>query len=72
MYFVVIKLLIAYMNYISFSFFNHHSDWASLATRKPSHVHAMRLAGKMYESYVLERYMLKKVSGGKKFEIRQI
>ena len=29
----------------------------------PAHEKAMRLASKMYESYTLERYVLKKVRG---------
>ncbi|KAI9292856.1 hypothetical protein K502DRAFT_282002, partial [Neoconidiobolus thromboides FSU 785] len=33
-------------------------EWAKLAHYKPSHIKAMQLASKMYESYVLERYRL--------------
>ncbi|KAJ3161830.1 hypothetical protein HDU86_006601 [Geranomyces michiganensis] len=47
-------------------------DWALRATGKKAHLEAMRLAGRMYESYTLERYWLHKDPGLDGFRIEQI
>ncbi|KAJ3184267.1 hypothetical protein HDU87_005114 [Geranomyces variabilis] len=47
-------------------------DWALRATGKKAHLKAMRLAGRMYESYTLERYWLHKDVGVEGFRIEQI
>ncbi|KAJ3064553.1 hypothetical protein HDU98_012041 [Podochytrium sp. JEL0797] len=46
-------------------------DFAKLATRKPYHILAMSLAGRMYESYTLERWSLIKKKGEKTFHLEQ-
>ncbi|KAI8593296.1 hypothetical protein BDZ88DRAFT_138121 [Geranomyces variabilis] len=47
-------------------------DWALRATGKKAHLEAMRLAGRMYESYTLERYWLHRDAGVEGFRIEQI
>ncbi|KAI9327269.1 hypothetical protein BDR26DRAFT_792408, partial [Obelidium mucronatum] len=45
-------------------------EFARLATRKPYHILAQSLAGRMYESYTLERWSLQKLKGETFFKLQ--